>query len=214
MATGFGSTTVTQSSGYQTIFQRIKEKAGNQERSLGWYRNAIHEETLSVPKILQQERLDTLGADKYEDQNVLRRYVLPGHVYLFSYKAKMKYLEYYDRSPLVYVIKTIGRTEFFGANLHYIKPKRRFQPISKLQSGMVDIPKRCFHKYIRSHVDGLFLDLASSEWNTAILLPVDDFVKEINGMLYPVDKKDVWDDTDEQYYDRVKARHLVKNYGS
>lgn len=214
MATGFGSTTPTQSSGYQTIFQKIKEKAGNQERSLGWYKNAIHEETLSVPKILQQERLDTLGDDKYEDQNVLRRYVLPGHVYLFSYKATTKYLDYYDRNPLVYVIKVIGRTEFFGANLHYIKPKRRFQPIQKLQGGMVDIPKRCFHKYIRSHVDGLFLDLASSEWNTAILLPVDDFVKEINGMLYPVDNKDVWDDTDEQYYDRVKARHLVKNYGS
>ena len=29
MATGFGTTTPTQSSGYQTIFQKIKEKAEN-----------------------------------------------------------------------------------------------------------------------------------------------------------------------------------------
>ena len=39
MATGFGEIKPTQSSGYQTIFQKIKEKAGNQERSLVWYNN-------------------------------------------------------------------------------------------------------------------------------------------------------------------------------
>ena len=53
--------------------------------------------------------------------------------------------------------------------------------------GRIDIPKRCFHKYL-THVDGLYLDLAAAEWDTAILLPTEDFVKNVNGMVFPIDK--------------------------
>ena len=32
---------------------------------------------------------------------------------------------HYDRFPLVYVIKAASKTEFWGANLHYLSPKKR-----------------------------------------------------------------------------------------
>ena len=79
--------------------------------------------------------------------------------------------------------------------------------------GRIDIPKRCFHKYLQPHVDGLMLDLAS-EWDTAILLPTEDFVKDINGSAFPISKEDVWEDTNEQFYDKIRGQRVVKGYGT
>ena len=81
-------------------------------------------------------------------------------------------------------------------------------------TGVIDMPKACFHKYISNHVDGLYIDLASAEWDTSILLPTEDFVKDINGMSFPVDKSLVWEDTNENFYDKIKARRTIKGYGT
>ena len=80
--------------------------------------------------------------------------------------------------------------------------------------GRIDIPKKCFHKYLTAHVEGLYLDLASTEWDTAILLPTEDFVKNINGMMFPIDKETVWEDTNEVFYDKIRGQRLVKGYGT
>ena len=132
---------------------------------------------------------------------------------MFEYKAKMKWLPYYDRFPLVYVIKS-NRNEFWGANLHYMSPKKRILATKKLMQGRIDIPKKCFHKYLHVHVDGLYLDLAAAEWDTAILLPTEDYVKNLNGMLFPIDKKIVWEETDENFYDQIRGQRIVKGYGT
>jgi hypothetical protein len=81
-------------------------------------------------------------------------------------------------------------------------------------NGRIDIPKKCFHKYLHAHVDGLYLDLASSEWDTAILLPTADFVKDLNGMIFPIEQSIVWEDTDENFYDKITAHRRVKGYGT
>ena len=135
-------------------------------------------------------------------------------MYMFEYKAKMKHLPYYDQLPLVYVIKTIGKNEFWGANLHYLSPKKRIIATKKLMQGRIDIPKKCFHKYLTAHVEGLYLDLAAAEWDTAILLPTEDFVRNINGMMFPIEKELVWEDTDENFYDKIRGQRLVKGYGT
>ena len=132
---------------------------------------------------------------------------------MFEYKAKMRHLPYYDRFPLVYVLKAT-RSEFIGLNLHYLSPKKRIICTKKLMQGRIDIPKRCFHKYLQAHVDGLMLDLASSEWDTAILLPTEDFVKDINGRAFPINKEDVWEETNEQFYDKIRGQRIVKGYGT
>jgi hypothetical protein len=124
----------------------------------------------------------------------------------------MKYLPYYDEFPLVYTISA-NKDHFIGANLHYLHPKRRVYVIRDLLDGKINIPKNCIHKYITDHVDGFLLDLASSEWDTAIALPVERFVKNRNGKSFPYKSVDVWKETNESFNVKFKAKRIIKGYG-
>ena len=221
MATGFASiqrNSVNKDPGYKTLFERVNAATGGEKKSLSWYRSAVKQEASrykkNFNKYIMDEGKDSVGAAKEQDKNELRKYTVAGHLYMFEYKAKMKWLPYYDRFPLVYVIKAPGKDEFWGANLHYLSPKKRLIVTKKLLQGRVDIPKVCFHKYLTAHIDGLILDLAADEWDTAILLPTEDYVKNINGVSFPIDKKVVWEETDEKFYDKITGHRAVKGYGN
>ena len=220
MATGFAAVqrnNVNNDPGYKTLFERVNARTGGEKKSLSWYRSAVRAEASSYKKnfdkYILNEKSDRVGAVEEQDANQLRRYAVQGHLYMFEYKAKMRHLPYYDRFPLVYVLKAT-KSEFWGLNLHYLTPKKRIICTKKLIQGRIDIPKRCFHKYLQPHVDGLMLDLASSEWDTAILLPTEDFVKDINGRAFPISKEDVWEETNEQFYDKIRGQRIVKGYGT
>ena len=220
MATGFGTiqrNTVNKEPGYTTLFERVTEATKGEKKSLSWYRNAVKAEASrynkNIDKYILDEKNDRGGFAEEQDKNELRKHVVEGHLYMFEYKAKMRWLPYYDRNPLVYVVKS-NLQEFWGANLHYLSPKKRILATQKLIKGRIDIPKKCFHKYIHDHVEGLYLDLALVEWDTAILLPTEDFVKNLNGMLFPIDKQTVWEETDESFYDKITAHRTVKGYGT
>jgi len=221
MATGFASVqrnTTNKDPGYKTLFERVSAKTGGEKKSMTWYRSAVKAEASKYKKnfnkYILDEKKDRVGAVKEQDKNELRRYAVAGHLYMFEYKAKMKWLPYYDRFPLVYCFKAPGKHEFWGANLHYLSPKKRLIVTKKLIQGRIDIPKVCFHKYLSSHVDGLYLDLAADEWDTAILLPTEDYVKNVNGVTFPVDKKIVWEDTDDKFYDKISGQRMIRGYGS
>ena len=81
--------------------------------------------------------------------------------------------------------------------------------------GRIDAPRNCFHKYITSHVDGFLLDLAAPEWATAMLLPIETFVKKNKKKPgeQPYPKEVVWDETNEPFYDKIKSRRVVRGYG-
>ena len=221
MATGFASVqrnTVNQDPGYKTLFERVSAATGGEKKSLSWYRAAVKSEASrykkNFNKYILDEKKDRVGAAKEQDSNELRRYAVAGHLYMFEYKAKMRWLPYYDRFPLVYVIKAAGKNEFWGANLHYLSPKKRIIATKKLMQGRIDLPKKCFHKYLSAHVEGLYLDLALTEWDTAILLPTEDYVRDLNGMIFPIDKETVWEDTNEVFYDKIRGQRVVRGYGT
>ena len=219
MATGFASVqrnTVNQDPGYKTLFERVSAATGGEKKSLSWYRAAVKSEASrykkNFNKYILDEKKDRVGAAKEQDSNELRRYAVAGHLYMFEYKAKMRWLPYYDRFPLVYVVKS-NKNEFFGANLHYLPIKRRIMAVNKLlKYNRIEFPKKCFHKYLHSHVDGFYLDLASAEWDTAILLPTEDFVKDVNGHVFPYPKEDVWKETNDSFYDNIKAQRVIEGY--
>ena len=220
MATGFASiqrNTVNQTPGYKTLFERVNASTKGEKKSLAWYRSAVKAEASKYKKnfnkYILDEKADKNGLAKEQDSNELRKYAVMGHMYMFEYKAKMRWLPYYDRFPLVYVIKS-NKTEFWGANLHYLSPKKRLIATKKLMQGRIDIPKKCFHKYLHAHVDGLYLDLAAKEWDTAILLPTADFVKDLNGMVFPISQEIVWEETDDNFYDKIRGQRTVKGYGT
>jgi len=216
MAKGFKKEAIQKTSGYQTIFERVKEKAGGEEQSWQWYRKTVRSMALEYKqhpdKTIRDERRDRSDDEENQDENKLRRYARQGHLFLFEYKAKMKYLPYYDTFPLVYVIKA-NADHFFGANLHYMEPRKRIIAISKLKDNRIDLPRKCFHKYITDHIDGFLLDLALDEWETSVVLPVEHFVKDRGGTLVPYKSSEVWSETNQNYNDRVKAKRIIRNYG-
>ena len=137
--------------GYTTLFEKITEMTGGSKQSFSWYKNAVRKAAMDYKKdpkkLIREEKIDNRGNEEEPDENLLRRYAVSGHLYMFEYKAKMRHLPYYDTFPLVYVIKSTP-TEFWGANLHYMTPKKRVMAVQRLLEGRIDIPRLCFHKYL------------------------------------------------------------------
>jgi hypothetical protein len=208
---------VNKEPGYKTLFERVTEATGGEIKSYSWYLSAVKSEAgkykKNFNKYITDEKKDKSGIAREQDVNELRKYVVEGHLYMFEYEATTKGLPYYDRFPLVYVIKS-ERDVFWGANLHYLSMKKRILAVSKLMDGKIDIPKACFHKYIHAHVEGLYIDLAAAEWDTAILLPTEDFTKTVGRSRFPIKKEQVWKDVDEKYYDKIRSHRMIKGYGT
>jgi hypothetical protein len=199
--------------GYKTIYEKLKEKSGGEGKSLMWYRSTL--KTLSAnikaepSRMNEQEKFDSISALVNQDQNVNRRRVFPGHLCFFEYKAETPDLPYYDKYPLLYVLKVSGG-EFWGANLHYLAPKKRLIVVNKLEKGQIDIPKVIIHKYLYKRCKSLFLDLAKQEWVTASALPVEDFVLMKGGGKIEYPKEYVWEEIDQHWNDRIKGTRIIK----
>ena len=216
MATGFKQEKQSNVKNYETIFEKIKNLTEGEEKTWSWYRREVKKIALTYKKqpqkFIREERSDRSQDEEMQDVNELRRYARQGRLFLFEYKAKMKYLPYYDQFPLVYTI-TANKDHFIGANLHYLHPKKRVFVVRDLLRGKINVPKKCIHKYITDHVDGFLLDLGSDEWDSAIALPVERFVKERNGQSFPYKSVDVWKETQDSYNLKFKAKRIIKGYG-
>lgn len=217
MAKGFKKEEKKSSSlNYKTIFERVKEKTNGEEQSWEWYRKTVKTMALDYKQnpehVERDEKKDRFDESDEQDKNRLRRFPKQGRLYIFEYKAKMKHLPYYDEFPLAYVLHASAEY-FIAANLHYLHPKKRILVIEKLKDGKIDIPRICIHKYILDHVEGFLLDLASLEWDTAIALPIERFVRNRNGILVPYNSSDVWKETNLKYSDRIKGKRIIRGYG-
>lgn len=143
-----------------------------------------------------------------------RARVLPGKVYMFIYDPKHKdSLPYYDTFPLIVMVdKAPGG--FYGLNLHYLPPTARahffdmlmdnlnnremdettrfkvnYQKLKAAQKYRAFAP--CFKHYLTGHVKSHFAEVRPLEWEMAMFLPTDQFVKE--------DRNKIW---------RKAKRHL------
>ena len=198
-----------------TIFETIKERTGGESKSPSWYRRELRNVAASYKKNKRKLRMDERedSFSDVKDSNELRRNVRKGHLYLFEYKAAKQGLKYFDRFPLVYVIGWEADS-FIGANLHYINPKFRAKTISDLlQRQVLVAPKKTFHRYLFSNVNGRFLDLGEEEWKTSIYLPVDDFVTgHRSGKIVPYKKTEVWKETEKSQRDKFKVPRIIEDY--
>ena len=201
---------------YKTIFEKLQEKTDGEEQSWQWYRQTLKSMAMDIKQhpehLVRDEKKDRLEKEDAQDKNRLRRFTRQGRLFIFEYKATTKYLPYYDTFPLVYVLQS-SPEYFIGANLHYLHPKKRPLVIEKLKQDRIDIPRICIHKYILDHVEGFLLDLALDEWDTAIALPIDHFVKQSGKVLVPYKASDVWTETNTKWGDRLKAKRIIKGYG-
>lgn len=148
-----------------------------------------------------QQKMVTLRASRKnltEDRNRLRSEAFIGKMYFYFYDPKTKeHMEYYDKFPLVIPIEE-HHDGFLGLNLHYIHPKQRLQLLDKLsdiatnknfdESTKLKISynylrnatrlyehKPCLKKYLYNHIRSKFINIDASEWDIAVLLPVESF---------------------------------------
>ena len=119
---------------------------------------------------------------------------------LFRYQAATAEKRYYDQNPLCYVLIDLNNV-FYGMNLHYYPPNQRMAVINMLQEaekeGVREWEKFLFgstgfHKYLKSEVMSNYLDVAMDDWQTAIMLPAEDFVRTIRGVKFPVSLRSIW----------------------
>jgi hypothetical protein len=190
-----------------TIFETIREQTNGESQTPLWYRQQLGKlfaKIKSFPsRMTIEQKMDSVQNIVHQDENEMRRTVFPGHMYFYSYHA-ISNIPYYDRLPMVYVLKRAA-DHFYGINFHYLDYKHRAVAIKKLEQGTIDVPLHILHKYLIRECKGLFLDLATYEWESAAMLPVDDFVLKLkNGKEYAYDNELVWEETNTKTK-RLKA---------
>ncbi len=119
-----------------------------------------------------------------------------GQMYMFAYDPKYKdTLPFYDKYPLVFPIEFYG-DGFLGINLHYLPPLARAALLSNLKrlannnkyddSTKLNISyellrahavqfkgfENCVKRYLFAHVRSSFHQVSSSDWDKAVLLPL------------------------------------------
>lgn len=198
----------------KTIFEQIAEETKGKKYSTSWYRKKVQTiaNDITLKKIKSDERKESTLNTEDQDSNEVRNETRRGHLYLFEYEATHRSTQYYDRYPLVYVLDREG-DHFIGANLHYMNPKARLGVIKSLQEkDKLSIPSVIIHKYLYKGVKGLFLDLGISEWETAIYLPIEDFVYDVGNKTLPYKKDKVWQRTYKFREDKFRSKRIVENY--
>jgi len=175
-----------------TIFDNLKQAGQN---AITWLRqNAAKLSNISPAKLM---------SDADNKTNAMQM----GKMYMFHYDPKYKQkLPYYDTFPLIIPIERYS-DGFLGLNMHYLAPKLRLSLLQGLMSitnnktmndstrmmvtyNILNSTKKhryfkpTLKRYLATHVQSRFLNIKPDEWETAIFLPVERFVKK--------NKKAVW----------------------
>lgn len=153
-----------------------------------WFRKTAKSSSTTATKLLKEA-----PKSRYTTN------VQPGNMYLFAYDAKhKKTLPYFDRYPLIFPLKK-APGGFLGLNMHYLPLKLRavlmdalydtasndrYDEKTKLRlsydilkgASKFKLFKPTVHMYLRSQFKSRFIEIASSEWDIALFLPVEKFV--------------------------------------
>tara|TARA_R110002153_G_scaffold63253_1_gene169838 strand:- start:11780 stop:12367 length:588 start_codon:yes stop_codon:yes gene_type:complete len=159
------------------------------KESLAWFKKRLQ----SVKRINNNQILKDPLLKKVEKP-------LMGRMYMYFYDPKTKdTLPYYDRFPLILML---GKEKggFTGLNLHYLPPILRAKFFDRLSeftnnkkydestrfrltynflraSSKLELFKPCFKRYLTSQVESRITEVPATEWEVALFLPTDKFVK-------------------------------------
>lgn len=146
------------------------------------------------------------------DQSRLQSRLIIGQMYMFYYDPKWKdELAYYDRFPLIFPFRRVPGG-FYGLNLHYLPLPLR----ARLMDGLYDYANNtrydestkikmnysllqsvaklkffepCVKHYLDEHVRSRFMYIYPSEWDVALFLPTERFVKKTKTQVWSESKK-------------------------
>ena len=180
-----------------SVFDRIKVRAGDTDRSATWYRSQVN-------RIASGK---TAGQLFREGKLQARPSV--GSLNLFGYNPKLRAkLPYYDIFPLVLPLEPI-KGGFMGMNFHYLPPLLRFRLLERMQARASDrrfdsktrfevayddvknikIVKPTIKKYLYAYCQTGFLRINADDAAIAIYLPVQRFKKAPEATVYADSRK-------------------------
>jgi len=159
------------------------------EESLKWFQKRLSNITnVNRNQILKDENLIKVNKP------------LTGRMFMYFYDPKTKEtLPYYDKFPLIIMVGKAPKG-FYGLNLHYLDPKRRAIFFDKLMdymknkkydrttkfrlsysllssAGKLKEFEPCFKRYLTSHITSRVSEVPATEWEAALFMPTDQFVK-------------------------------------
>lgn len=200
-----------------TVFQNLLKQSNakivaDQKNSMDWLRKqALQVKNVDTKSIIQTKE-PFKRIMKLSETSI-------GKMYLFTYDPKLKTkLPYYDVYPLIFPIQYY-QDSFLGINLHYLPPMARARLMDNLyglinnnkqdkttklrityqilnSSAKYELFKPCVKKYLFTHVRSNFLYIAPDEWNIALMLPMQKFVKSnIRESISPVSSTAVYKDS-------------------
>ena len=180
-----------------SVFDTIKMKAGDTDRSNSWYRGQVN-----------RIASGTTARELFRQGKLARRPSV-GRLNLFGYNPKLrKTLPYYDVFPLVLPLEGISGG-FMGMNFHYLPPLLRFRLLERMQATATDsrfdsktkfdvnyddvkrikIVKPTIKKYLYAYCQTGFLRINADEAAIAIYLPVQRFKKASDAVVYSDSRK-------------------------
>ena len=158
------------------------------QQSRDWFRTAARKTKVTPESVIRSERT------RFKNR------VTMGKMYLFNYDPKHKAtLPYYDRYPLIFPVQPADGG-FYGINMHYLPHVLRARLMDALYSLSRDKRydektrlklsysilngaakykafKPTFKRYLTNHVRSRFIEITSSEWDIALMMPLQKFAK-------------------------------------
>lgn len=182
------------------IFEQYKYDRTTLKNSETWYEQQILLLKNQVSSKVSSSSRITPNKLMVNDPDSLKNRITPGSLYMFFYDPKHKAtLPYYDTFPLVFPYRAIPGG-FMGLNMHYLP----YQLRSRLLDGLLKFTnntrmdkttklkfnwdlitsvaalapaKACIKHYLSTHVMTQFKKIEIDHWPTAMMLPVERFVK-------------------------------------
>ena len=180
-----------------SVFDRIKVRAGDTDRSATWYRTQVN-------RIASGKTAGQLFRE-----GKLQGRPSVGRLNLFGYNPKLRAkLPYYDIFPLVLPLEPT-KGGFMGMNFHYLPPLLRFRLLERMQARASDrrfdsktkfevnyddvknikIVKPTIKKYLYAYCQTGFLRINADDAAIAIYLPVQRFKKAPEATVYADSRK-------------------------
>lgn len=170
-------------------------------------------------RIDEIKRADKIARNISKETDRFKLRPMIGMLYCFYYDAKWKAeLPYWDAFPVVIVLERYD-DGFLGLNLHYLPLKYRIAFMKKLMQFATltksdeisrmrityDIVastkkfaefKPCVKRYLNSQLRSRLLKVHPHEWDTAMMLPLQQFRK--------AKAETIWKDSVKEYKDQLK----------
>ena len=181
----------------------VRKARGLTTKALGWFQKKVKQATkgekVSIKSVLSRRELMVAK-------------LLGGRMYHFRYDPEWKEkLPYWDTFPLVIPIDSYG-DGFDGLNLHYLPLKLRAKLFDALSSVLTDdglnekarfkltynllsgakkfkLFRPTYKRYLYSKVKSRFLLIPPEEWQIALFLPTQKFVKSQANQIWKDSKK-------------------------